>query len=410
MQRNLACVECGRKHFPRYAEKLGVKLEDKVIEFGIDMAPDNIRTHAQVLFPLIWYRADLISESSYKTIVETGSTECLSEEELQKILDADPEKEAKREANERAAEFIQGFRSLPKIRDNLKLCALANNLADSYAGDHRGDIVDIEKVLSSEELLVDDIGIFLGYAKGKHVGIIPDNAGEVMFDKLTADILLSNCRVSVVSAQTPRWNDVTFEECREVFSSIPVIRSFSVCHYSGEELNRIANEHNIDCWLTKGIVNFEAYDGQSEMPVFNFLSLKCKGIQQVFGVDKPKGAITLQPFYDKPSEIYSIRMLINPATYDKRVMPDILRDIRKAAIEEIEGIPDIRDAVYPVAVLEGKREFRKGSPLTGELAARDYDIYLAVDVSNVEKSKIEELGKVMRRRFMADDYPLPYTG
>ncbi|MBW2977735.1 hypothetical protein KY331_02735 [Candidatus Woesearchaeota archaeon] len=409
MQRNLECVDCGRKHFSRYAEKLGVKLEDKAIEYAIDMSPDNIRTHAQVLFPLMWHMAGFISAGSYKTIVKTGSTQCLSERELRNILEADPEKEAKKEANERAAEFIKEFDHPPLIHENLKLCALANNLVDNYAGDHRGDTVDIEEILSSEKLLVDDIGIFLGYARGKHVGIIPDNAGEVMFDRLTADILLSNCRVSVVCAQTPRWNDVTYQECQEIFSGmVPVIKSHSVCQYSGEELNRIADEHNIDCWLAKGIVNFESYDGKSEIPVFNFLSLKCKGIQQVFGVDKPEGVITLQPFYDKPPGIYSVRILINPTMYDKRIVPDLLKDIRKTAIEEVEKIPDVKDAVYPIAVCEGEREFLRDSPPTGELVARDYDIYFAVDISKVEKSKVVALGKVMRRRFMDEDYPLQF--
>ncbi len=127
-----------------------------------------------------------------------------------------------------------------------------------------------------------------------------------MFDSLLADMLLSNCRVSVVCAVTPRWNDVTYAECINIFSSTPqinVIPSFSLCQYSSEELNMIAFEKGTDCWVAKGIVNFESYDGNSEIPVFNFLSLKCRGMQEYFGVNRPYGVITLQPFPTSSTEI-----------------------------------------------------------------------------------------------------------
>jgi uncharacterized protein with ATP-grasp and redox domains len=298
MERNEFCVDCGRKYFKKYAKKVGINLSDGELEKWINYEKNNLRDD-NFIYPIIWHRAGFISKSTYDCVSATMNAKSLDPVEIEIILRADPEKLSKRETNKKAEKVLKSLEGQKfDLKERIRLSVLANQLLDNYAGDFVSNPKKIDELMGiiREDFFVDHTqGLIkkINKISGNYaVGLIPDNGGEVIFDKYLIDFLRENrVNVKIVAAKTPKWDDVTYEECKKIFDDYEIIPLYALNHYDMQELNRTAEKEKIDLYVAKGILNVESYTKELVVPLFNLFVTKCNGIQKYFEVNGKRGVV-----------------------------------------------------------------------------------------------------------------------
>jgi uncharacterized protein with ATP-grasp and redox domains len=123
--------------------------------------------------------------------------------------------------------------------------------------------------------------------KAKNLLILTDNAGEIGFDWILAEVLQQrypNADITFCVRGMPVYNDATREDYAFMGIPFPVIDNGS--DIGGTDLNFIGDEarramENADVILAKGMGNMETLYGCGYNVYYAFL-VKCKRFQQVF--------------------------------------------------------------------------------------------------------------------------------
>ncbi|ACV63641.1 protein of unknown function DUF89 [Desulfofarcimen acetoxidans DSM 771] len=207
----------------------------------------------------------------------------------------DPYREAKRESNDLALSIFPKLKvmlenSTDRLYDSLKF-AVAGNVID--LGINKTFDID-ESLRQSKEagFARDDYEKFVaGLNNVDRVLILGDNSGEIVFDKLLVEELVSqNKKVTYVVKGAPILNDATVEDAEyvEMHRVAEVITTGS--QYLGTSLANISPEllqllQKTDLIISKGQANFESLEQEAwaRERIFFLLKIKCDCVAEVAG-------------------------------------------------------------------------------------------------------------------------------
>ncbi len=205
----------------------------------------------------------------------------------------DPYSSAKRESNAKAMELYPEMKKIVEnssepLRVAAKL-AIAGNIIDFGAL----ETFDLEKTVKdvlARELDRDDYSLFRrSVEEGRRILYFADNAGEVVFDRLLLETILSmkKMEITFVVKAGPIINDATVEDAKEVeldriVSEFRTISNGEVgVERNSPEVRKWIEEH--DVIISKGQGN---YEGLSEFRgIFYMLMVKCPVIAADIGAE-----------------------------------------------------------------------------------------------------------------------------
>lgn len=214
----------------------------------------------------------------------------------------DPYKEQKRLSNEKANEFFAEFAAkVEKSPNPLKTAArlaAAGNIVDF--GPRRD--FDVEATLQeglTEEFAIDHWEQFADYLKkSSRVLYFADNSGEIIYDKLFIEILLTETGVETVDLVVkdgPFLNDVSYEDAKDL----------GIDEMEGVGLKKVDNGdggNSPDLWspevenwiddfdlvISKGQANYEGLSGYQKKNLFFLLVVKCPLVERDVGAEVGK--------------------------------------------------------------------------------------------------------------------------
>ncbi len=210
----------------------------------------------------------------------------------------DPYKSLKEEYNCLALELYDETKQIIEnakdpLFESIVVAAVGNTI--DFATQHRINFITDLKKFSPENLKINDYSKFRkALDNSKHLLIIGDNAGEIVFDKL----LILNIKnfypdidifYSVRSA--PIINDATIEDAKFV-GLTEVVQVIESCPAPGVDLSSSTKEFKEHFYLKGGVIlskgqgNFESLY-QTEIPdkdIFYLLKAKCNLMERIFNV------------------------------------------------------------------------------------------------------------------------------
>jgi hypothetical protein len=217
----------------------------------------------------------------------------------------DPYKKLKHHYNQLALKHYEDLKEFVKnsedpIFEAIVLSALANTI--DFASPHDIDIVNDLKNFSPKDLVINDYPLFKKLLeKETKLLVLLDNAGEIVFDKILIEILLSQYpELEIICAvrAAPIINDVTMEDAKYV-SLTEIVKVIESSYAPGIDFSDITEEFRHyffeeDCLiLSKGQGNFETLTGNINTPeniqdkdIFYLLKAKCSLMERLFGVEK----------------------------------------------------------------------------------------------------------------------------
>jgi len=231
-------------------------------------------------------------ESALREVMETLLREDWSKTppELAHIVHAvvrkhagDPYASAKKESNAKAMELYPEMKKIVEsspdpLKTAVKL-AIAGNIID-FGALERFDLERTIKDVLARELDRDDYPLFRkAVEEGSTILYFADNAGEVVFDRLLLETILSmkDMKITFVVKAGPIINDATLEDAKEVeldriVSDFRFISNGEVgVERNSPEVRKWIEEH--DVIVSKGQGN---YEGLSEFKgIFYMLMVKC---------------------------------------------------------------------------------------------------------------------------------------
>ena len=205
----------------------------------------------------------------------------------------DPYQKAKKESNDLALQLF------PKLKAMLENST--DRLYDSLKYSVAGNVIDlgINRTFDIDESLRQSQKA--GFAKDNYkkfaamlnnvdsVLILGDNSGEIVFDKLLVEELVSmNKKVTYVVKGAPILNDATMEDA--VYVGIDRVAEVITTgsQYLGISLANISHEllelmHNTDVIISKGQANFESLEQEAwaKGRIFFLLKIKCECVAKV---------------------------------------------------------------------------------------------------------------------------------
>jgi uncharacterized protein with ATP-grasp and redox domains len=202
---------------------------------------------------------------------------------VRKYAGSDPYASVKKESNAKAMELYPKMKNVVEsssdpLKTAVKL-AIAGNIIDFGALEK----FDLERTLNdvlARELDRDDYPLFRrAIEKGSTILYFADNAGEIVFDRLLLETILSmrEMEITFVVKAGPIINDATLEDAKEVglnriVSEFRFISNGEVgVERNSPEVRRWVEEH--DVVVSKGQGN---YEGLSEFKgIFYMLMVKC---------------------------------------------------------------------------------------------------------------------------------------
>ncbi|MFX1376738.1 MAG: DUF89 domain-containing protein [Promethearchaeota archaeon] len=212
--------------------------------------------------------------------------------------DQDPYSVLKKESNNLALDLFEEVKEIVDESDDplfeaVIVAALGNTI--DFASQHKINLIFDIKNFTKEDLVVNDYISFkrsLGLAK--HLLIIGDNAGEIVFDKLLIQTLkrfYPNLEIVYSVRSAPIINDATIEDARfiNLTNMVHVIES-SATH--GIDLTSSTIEFKKEFFrkdgiiLSKGQGNFESLYGITipNKDVYYLLKAKCNLMERIFNV------------------------------------------------------------------------------------------------------------------------------
>ena len=227
---------------------------------------------------------------------------------MQELTDvADPYMELKTQLNEFAAGELPPFRAyLADITNREKkfqrvcLGSVLGNLLEFFLSEHEFAVKfpqPLVEMLETERFAMDATSeIFQMLEAGaKKILILPDNAGEIFFDRVlieTLKELFPNIHITVAVKSAPIINDATLDDAREAdLESIADRVMSSGINSIGLFLEETSEEfrqvwQNSDLIIEKGMGHFETSDISSEplpCPVFHLFRVKCTTVADIIG-------------------------------------------------------------------------------------------------------------------------------
>ncbi len=211
----------------------------------------------------------------------------------------DPYKTLKEEYNHLALEIYDETKQIIKnARDPLfeaiVVAALGNTI--DFGSQHKIDFIDDLKNFSSDNLKINDYLKFRSSLdnSNKHLLIIGDNAGEIVFDKLlilTIKDFYPNLQIVYSVRSAPIINDATIEDAKFV-GLTEIVQVIESCPAPGVDLFSSTKEFKEHFYLKGGVIlskgqgNFESLY-QTEIPdkdIFYLLKAKCNLMERIFNV------------------------------------------------------------------------------------------------------------------------------
>jgi len=217
----------------------------------------------------------------------------------------DPYKKLKHQYNELALEHYNEVKELVKnsedpVFEAIVVSALANTI--DFASQHDIDIINDLKQFSPKDLVINDYPLFKKLLeKETKLLVLLDNAGEIVFDKILIEILLSEYpELEIICAvrAAPIINDATIEDA-EYISLTELVKVIESSYAPGIDFSDITEEFRNyffeeECLiLSKGQGNFETLTGNintqkdiRNKDIFYLLKAKCSLMERIFGVEK----------------------------------------------------------------------------------------------------------------------------
>ena len=212
--------------------------------------------------------------------------------------DPDPYLALKQESNKLALDLFEEVKEIVDTADDplfeaIIVAALGNTI--DFASQHDINLISDIRNFNSEDLVINDYTIFKkSLEKAKHILIIGDNAGEIVFDKLlihTLGNLYPDLEIIYSVRAAPIINDATMEDAKfiNLTDLVQVIESSPT---PGIDLDSSTEKFKNVFFLKGGIIlskgqgNFESLYG-IEIPdkdVYYLLKAKCNLMERIFSV------------------------------------------------------------------------------------------------------------------------------
>lgn len=176
------------------------------------------------------------------------------------------------------------------VETAIRLSALGNILDFAIIDPAK---IDIQREVAAASDLIfekyDDASFFSILSRAKHVLIIGDNAGEILFDKLLAKNLKAfkpGLLVTYAVRHRPILNDVTLEDASDVGMDqvADVISSGSLAPGTCLDETSLTFNHifnTADLVISKGQGNYETLNGVKMESLFFIFRVKCKQVADV---------------------------------------------------------------------------------------------------------------------------------
>ncbi len=210
---------------------------------------------------------------------------------------SDPFAYAKKESNRRAIQYLERLQKMVHLaEDPLKQAvkfSVAGNVVDLGLF-HDYNLGTAIKEVNQTKFKRDDYDLFKKKLNGaKKVLIIGDNSGEIVFDRLLADVL-NKKGIDVVYSVKNSFilNDATMEDARQAGLDTITRIITNGNNYLGtieEKCSRefLAELRESDLVISKGQANYESLEGTSLAgeKTFFLLKAKCPVVAESLGVD-----------------------------------------------------------------------------------------------------------------------------
>ncbi len=215
----------------------------------------------------------------------------------------DPYLDYRRRANEYALKFLPYARKFIEEADDSyerfrRACIISclGNLVDPGVAGYTFKPKLWVEMLKRSSFKLDDTGKAFKLIRWKHVLLICDNSGEIVFDRLLVEILKENgCNVTVAVRSGAFQNDALMVDAieaglNEVADKVVETGSDAPGFIPWEVSKTFLREvKNVDFVLSKGMANYETipeYFDYIRKPVLFLLVAKCRPIADSLGVDE----------------------------------------------------------------------------------------------------------------------------
>lgn len=275
---NSLCIECHFRKRMAQARELGT--EEQAMALARNIMAELIQAPADMDSAWLGAISDRLMQEQY-------------------ALDPDRMKEEKVQSNRFVLERLDSIRSRIQAAQDPVYAALQfavlGNYLDFSALQGEVSFKALEEMLHSASQLTLDKACYRQFRQdltgGKKLLYLTDNAGEIVFDRVLAEILQQahpDLQITFCVRGKPVSNDATREDAAAVGIPFPVIDNGcaiggTVLRFASTELKQAMNE--ADVILAKGMGNTESLFGCGYNVYYAFL-IKCERFIQFF--DQPK--------------------------------------------------------------------------------------------------------------------------
>jgi len=257
---------------PNYSREIIIKAQKKLMEYLLNF---DINENA----------APTLGKVTYNIIAEL-------------LNNKDPYHDLKIQYNNLVLEYFDEILSIIEAaEDPLFKAILASALGNTIdsATQHEIDIISDLKNFVTENLVINDYVDFQKSLKNtKHLLIIGDNAGEIVFDKILILIIkrfYSDLEIIYSVRSAPIINDATIDDAKfiNLTNLVQVIESNAAPGIILSETSEIFQDHFFrkdGVILSKGQGNFESLYGIDipQKDVYYLLKAKCNLMERIFNV------------------------------------------------------------------------------------------------------------------------------
>ena len=243
-------------------------------------------------------KAWMAMASQYEPWVDSARCGYYTDELVKKMFSIDPAElmaEDRARSNAFVVERLEKIRSRVEAAEDpiyagLQFAVLGNYLdfaalEDTVSFDALDDMLDKAKDMTLDKAVVAQFAADL--QKGKKLLILTDNAGEIGFDRVLAEVLQKiypHLEITFCVRGIPVANDATREDAASVGITFPVIDSGNAVGGTAEELLSDEAKNALktaDVILAKGMGNIESMWGSGYNMYYAFL-VKCQRFVEVF--------------------------------------------------------------------------------------------------------------------------------
>lgn len=215
------------------------------------------------------------------------------------LNEPDPYKHIKRQYNELALEYYPKAekivnKSADPVLKAIIVAAIANTI--DFGSHHTIDFIYDLKHFKMEKLAINDYDKFKETLKEtKHLLVVGDNTGEIVFDKLLISTIKQKYpEIEIVYAvrSAPIINDVTLDDAKFV-KMVDLVKVIESCPTPGIDIESSTEEFKRYFYLkdniiiSKGQGNFESLYGLDfpELEIYYLLKAKCNLMERLLDVN-----------------------------------------------------------------------------------------------------------------------------